>query len=336
MSLGGTLATALLVTLARPSSWVLALAGFLARGGIVVVLLPIVIVPSPVGLADIVAPTLLEFVFGGVSVGFIALIAVALAAILAWLIGGGLIAAAAEVELALMVATDDESAGGPDVSRPGVETVDSAPRRHPVLGALAIRLAGQLPLFAVVAWGLPRIVAATYRELTIPGAVTVPIVWRVIGAVPEVVGALVLAWLLGEIVGGIAVRRLALDGHGVADSLGRAIVRIVRSPRRTLTLAVLPAVVLALVLVPAAAASGAAWHAVDVTMRDGAPPLTRGFALIALSGLWLGGLALTGVVCAWRQAVWTVERLAARDGTFGAVPPVHPGEWNPDASSATL
>ena len=73
MNSGGTLITALLVTLARPSTWVLALAAFLVRGGILVLCLPIVILPTPVGIANLVGPTLVDVVFGGMSMGVVAL-----------------------------------------------------------------------------------------------------------------------------------------------------------------------------------------------------------------------------------------------------------------------
>ena len=44
--------TALLVTLATPATWPLALATFLVRGGVILVLLPIVVLPTTVGLGN--------------------------------------------------------------------------------------------------------------------------------------------------------------------------------------------------------------------------------------------------------------------------------------------
>ena len=41
-----TLAGSLLVTLARPSTWVLALAAFLVRGGLLVLVIPILVIVS--------------------------------------------------------------------------------------------------------------------------------------------------------------------------------------------------------------------------------------------------------------------------------------------------
>ena len=49
---------ALAASLGRPRWWVLALAAFLVRGGIVVVLLPLVSLPSAPALATALAPTI--------------------------------------------------------------------------------------------------------------------------------------------------------------------------------------------------------------------------------------------------------------------------------------
>ena len=74
VSRGAALSGALLVTLASPATWPLALAGFLLRGGLIVVALPILVLPTPVGLGNVLAPTLTAFVFGGVSVELVAVV----------------------------------------------------------------------------------------------------------------------------------------------------------------------------------------------------------------------------------------------------------------------
>ena len=112
MSRGGPLTGALLVTLARPATWALALAAFLVRGGLLVLVVPIVVLPTPVGLGDVVGPPLISFVFGGVSPAFVAVVATAVVLFLVWLIGGGLLAATAEAELIRIVATDEDVTTG--------------------------------------------------------------------------------------------------------------------------------------------------------------------------------------------------------------------------------
>ena len=41
----------------RPALWIVALCGFLARGGIVLLVLPMIPLPSTVGMATFVGPT---------------------------------------------------------------------------------------------------------------------------------------------------------------------------------------------------------------------------------------------------------------------------------------
>ena len=64
MSIWATLGASLLAVLARPSTWAFGLLGFLVRGGWLLVVAPIVVVPTPIGLANIVAPVLEDIAFG--------------------------------------------------------------------------------------------------------------------------------------------------------------------------------------------------------------------------------------------------------------------------------
>ena len=73
MSLGATLGGALLAVLARPSTWPLALLGFLVRGGWLLIVAPIVVLPTPVGLANVVAPVLEDIAFGRRTAELVAL-----------------------------------------------------------------------------------------------------------------------------------------------------------------------------------------------------------------------------------------------------------------------
>ena len=317
----------LLVTLARPSTWVLALAAFLIRGGLLLFLLPIVVIPTPAGLADLVGPLLISFVFGGVSTAFVVLVVVATAAGVAWLIGGGLLAAVAEAELIRIVATDEEVATG--------EPIATAASDGRVAGRiLLVRLAALLPFAGALAIGTSAIVAATYRELTLPGDAGTPIAWRVLRSVPGPVLLMVLTWLLGEIVGGRAARNVVLDGRSVAAALGGSIVGFLRHPLRTAIVFAVPSIGLLLVLVPAIAAASGAWRAVQVGLSTGdSVPIIA--AVIAFVALWGGGLLLAGVACAWRHAAWTVaaRRREARAPVDGSSAD---GDWNPNLTSGTL
>ena len=106
MSVGATLVAALLAVLDRPSTWALGLAGFLVRGGVVLVAAPIVVLPTAGGLANILAPLLEDVAFGRRTIELAGTVAIALAGVVVWVVGGGLLAALAEVEAARRVAAD--------------------------------------------------------------------------------------------------------------------------------------------------------------------------------------------------------------------------------------
>ncbi len=98
MTRGVTLGSGLLVTLATPATWPLALATFLLRGGIVLFVLPIVVLPTPVGIGNTFGPTLTALALGSVPAEAILCGGLAVAFGLLWLIGGGWLAAALEAE----------------------------------------------------------------------------------------------------------------------------------------------------------------------------------------------------------------------------------------------
>lgn len=86
----------------RPGIWLLALLGFFARGGLVLLLLPILVLPSPIGAASVVGlravtiaaqPT--PWLVGVLVVGGIALVV--------WFVVAGLLGAAVDREVARVV-----------------------------------------------------------------------------------------------------------------------------------------------------------------------------------------------------------------------------------------
>lgn len=324
----GTLVTALLVTLARPSTWLLALAAFLVRGGIVLLVLPIIILPTPVGIANLVGPTLIGFVFGGISSGFVALAVALILGLLVWILAGAAVAGAVETELAAVVAADEEVAGtGPSPARP---------RPGAAGRAMAARLFALAPLLVALVWGAAILVGVAYAELTLPTDTDRPILWRIVTTVPETVLIIGLAWALSEVLAARATRRIALDDASVIRALGGAFVDAVRHPLTSVVGFVVPLVVLVLVLVPTAAATGAAWDGLRTALQRGHTPIEIAVSLVGFVGLWLAGAILAAMVCAWRQAIWTVDLARRRRGTFGVSTASRPGGWNTDVPSVTL
>jgi hypothetical protein len=326
----------LLVTLARPGTWPLALAAFLVRGGIVLLVLPIVVLPTPVGIGDVVGPALTAVALGGMPPEAIAWSAVAIVLGLVWLFGGGWLAAALEAEGARIVASDEDVAAIGAMAAPGPDGPRIAGSGGRTAGRiLAARLIANLPLLLVLAWGSVRLVVVTYGELTSPVDVSMPIILRVLRATPEVVAAIALAWMVGEVIGAVAARRIVLAGDGVGRALVAAVGTCLRHPLSTLARFWLPTLVLVAVLLPSAIAAGSAWSAAAANLEAMDDPLRALISVIALVFLWVVGLLLASVVCAWRAAVWTIAEVQRR-GTFGGSPDRRPGDWRPERSSATL
>jgi hypothetical protein len=329
MSWGAAALTSLLVILARPSTWVAALAGFLVRGGLVLFILPIVILPTPVGLANIVAPTLTSFVFGGVSPSFVALVGAISGAVLAWLVIGGLLAATLERWLIETVAGDEEfarSGAGPTGARAGIA--------WQILGA---RMIAFVPLAVALVWGAARVVDVTYRELTVPSDVVTPIVLRVVRAVPDALAAIVGTWVLGECLGALAARLIVLDDRSLDHALLGAAAYLLRHPLTVLATFVLPALAFALVATTTLLAAALTWESlrtVLVVARHG-DELSVLLSLVLFVTVWAAGLVAAGLIVAWRSAIWTGEILRI-PGTMGASGGGRTGDWKPPPLSGTL
>jgi hypothetical protein len=303
VSRGAALTGALLITLATPATWPIALAAFLVRGGLLLVLLPIVALPSPVGLGNLLAPTLTTIVFRGVSPGVAALIGLIVVVGLAWIVAGGLVAAALDAAMARMVARDEDVAGEP---RQAIARSLAPGGGRVAARILAARLVAHAPTGLALIWGSARLVAITYGELTSPSDVATPIALRVVRGAPDVISVVAVAWMLGEIVGGIAARRIALDGAGVRRALRDAVGALARHPLAVLVGFWVPTAGLVVLALPSALAAAAAWTTVRVAMRPPADPFGATFAVLLFVALWLVGLVLIAVVVAWRGAVWSV------------------------------
>ena len=325
---------ALLVTLETPVTWPLALATFLVRGGVVLILLPIVVLPTTVGLGNLFGPTLTVVAFGSVPVQVIVAAGAVGVVALAWLVIGGWLAAALEAEGARIVARDEEvvALGQVDIA-PGANAATSSGS----VGAriLVARLIAYAPLALVVALGSVRLVFVTYRELTSPIDVSTPIALRVLRGSPEVVVAVIVAWTFAEIVGAVAARRITLGHARIGEALTGALSILVREPLSSLARFVIPTMILIVILVPAAVAASSVWEAVGSVLGETSEPVPLLLTVVAFVGLWAIGLVLVAVVCAWRAAIWTVAEVG-RKGTFGGSTDRRPGHWRLTRSSATL
>jgi hypothetical protein len=320
MRRSSTLATAFRIALGRPTLWLLGLGTFLLRGGIVLVVLPIVVVPTPVGIGNLLAPSLTAISLGAIPMGFVfASVGIGVGVAL-WLGLAGWLAAMLEAAAVRIVA--GRGAGEVPPPRDGARI-------------LACRLVCLLPLAAALAIGSARLVFVTYQELTLPSDSATPVAVRVLRDAPDVPIAILVIWMSAEIVAAVAARRVVLGEVRVRSALRSAIGSIGRKPLAALGRFLLPTVVLAGIVLAAAVASSTAWTTVRTTLEAGPDPVGALLATVGLVAIWLAGLALIGLASAWRAAVWTVAA-TVEAGTFGGSTDRRPGDWRPDPRSATL
>lgn len=345
------MAESALVVLARPALVPLALAGFLARGGIVAVLAPIVVLPTPAGLANVFAPYVVQLYFGHVSAGVVILVAAVLAVLVTWLLAGGAVGAATDVALIRSAAEDDEVERREAARIPNPRLPEgSAFRSTLVWRAFLVRLLAHSPLLVVLAWSSVRIYQATYAELTSPFEVVTPLVVRILTDVPDAVAAVVIAWLFGEVAGGLGVRYLALGGRSTVASLLAGWWHMLRHPVATLATLLVTDLVVFLAVATGFAIASIGWELVEATVLGGGNSLLAIGAVVALVAAWLAGLIVIGLVTSWRSTAWTSEWLRTHQsahvgtrtgsvehvGTIGGPDDVRPGDWSAADESGTV
>jgi hypothetical protein len=291
----GPIASGLLLALEHPRTWLLALAAFLIRGGIVAFLLPVVVLPTPTGLGNAIGADLASLVFGGPSDRLILIALAAIATLTVWLVGGGLAAAIAELELVRIALEADD--------RP-CRVAPSAIAAGRIVLARAIC---QLPLALVVAVGTVRLVSVTYAELIRPGDMAIPVVFRVAAAVPDVLLGLTAALVIGQLLGALATRRLALGGSSILGAVGWSLRRIVRRPAGTLGAFLVPLVASVAALAPMLVGAAIAWRGVSQLLRAGADPAAVAAGMLLFIVVWTSGLLVAGLTAAWRSATMTLE-----------------------------
>jgi hypothetical protein len=352
VSRGGAILASLLVTIGRPTWWLLALAAFLVRGGVVVFVLPIVLLPSPLAISNMVSPIVVPIALGRIGPDAMAVAVGAFVLVVVWLIGGGWFASTTELTLIREAAAaaaeegvgharhgragdnDPGEGGSPPASSPSV------PRDSVLVGRLlTARLVAWSPFAAATGIGIARIVAITYSELTRPFEVVTPLAIRVVlGAAPEL-AVIAIAWLLGELVGGLAGRRIVLDGAVPGQALLGAAMDVVRRPVSILLPWLLTTGLLLTILGGTVGAAGIAWSRVTVALSGRVvDPPTVALSLLLFVAIWLAAIVLAGLLAAVRGVVQTFEDVRQRSATrtFGASAQQRPGDWSVPGEGGSL
>lgn len=300
LSWRSAMAAAAVVTLVRPVSWVVGLAGFLAGGGIVLVTWPIVVLPTPTGLQNALGTPISKLVFGTPPPELIALIVTAVAAAAAMAAGGLVAGAWAErqgIEVALRAAEDE-----------GLIASHHTLHGAPGTGRVAlVRLASLAPVAvaAVLAW--QTVYDTTYRELVLPVELVTPLPIRVIRAVPWLIAGIALTWLLSDAAAASGVRRLVLERRSVPAAWALGWLDLVRRPHRVLGTALAGIVVMTVLTAPSLLAAAIGWGRVRDLVGAGREPVLALAAVLVWVSIWLGGLVLAGVGAAFRSALVTME-----------------------------
>jgi hypothetical protein len=288
---------ALVATLSRPAWWSVALAAFLVRGGILLVVLPIITLPTPAALANAFAPTIEAFAFGGLSGERLAIVLGVGATLFVVIGAAGLAGAWLDLAQLREAADDDELDLG------------WQPAHASARDALALRLTAHLATLAMLGYAAVRLIGAAYEELLSPASTTTPIFLRVAARAPEALVLLGATWLVAETVGSLAARRAAA-GSGFRESLWRS-ARQLATWRGLGTLGLTTAAV-AGALAPFLFAAGRAWEHLRNVLAADLDLIQVGAALLMLVAVWILGLAVLGAALAWRGAAWTAEVAPAR------------------------
>ncbi len=276
--------------LGRPGLWPVALAGFLARGGIVLLVVPTVIPPSLVGLATFIGPA--SITPTGPTAGLIIRIVIGALIFATLVVAGTIVGAVAEVSL-IRAGRQPTESPGPIVLR----------------RIVLIRFVGLVPVALALAAGLERLGEIVYLELTLPTDLVTPFAVRVAARAPDAVGLILVAWLFGETWAGIATRLAVVRGAGVLRSLAGGLRLLVRRVVAIALLLILSLVVAVIVLGAVVALIGWSWDFVRDALLGGSGPagvLAMVGSTLLFVACWLAGLTATGALAAWRAVAWTL------------------------------
>jgi hypothetical protein len=317
---GAVVRTAAGVVIADPGLWLLGIIGFGVRGGLVLLTLPVLTIPSPVLLSIIFRR---ELGTSGTTGSFDTMV-VAVAGV------SGLL-----VLLAIMVsAWADLHAFERCVATPrsAALRLGRPPRRLAprdrnslLLWVAAIGAAGLVPILLITLLYAGRLGGIVATELEQPSDLGSPLVARVLRDVVPGLGVMALVVAMVEVLVSLASRRLMAarmgllpDGPGESSEsrlAARGALRLLRQPLRVMGIAFLS---WATALVSAGLAMAAltlTWGATRPGLLSLSRPADPGvlvgalFTACLLSTVWLATLCLCGVAGAFRSSLWTMDTL---------------------------
>jgi hypothetical protein len=270
-----------------------ALAGLLARGGIVPFALPIVVLPTMTGLATALGPVVISIALGQPNADVARLVALVVGSFCAWLTH----------PLLGAVRTSSSSTGWPSTSPTATPPVAASADRRPRGRRCA---SPSEPSPTCPCCSSPAGARSPHRGHP-PGAdparrSRVPLSCASCSGRLGL-RRLSLAWLAGEAVGELAARGVVMDGHSAARALGGALADAARDIPATLATLLLGTIGLLMLVAPPTLAASVAWTGLrDVLLGDGSSAAALAGAMV-LALAWLGLLVLAGIAATWRSAL---------------------------------
>ena len=259
--------------------------GFLVRGGLVVLALPILTLPSPVGVGTILGPAVVST--GRIEGPLLTLLLV------------GATAFVVIVAMAVLLAAVAQSLLHERWGIPG-----AAGARTSVGRLAAGEMLALVPLGVAIALTLARVVDDIRSELLLPGDLTVSFAARVVARSALPLSVLVGALLVTEALDGLISRRVLVRDRRPRTGLN-ALASVIAT-------AVIGWLMTLVVLVPGLAIIGATWDAAHVAWSrfPGSDPGSADTALavvatVALVAVWVGVLLLCGIASLVRAHLWT-------------------------------
>ena len=300
----------------RPALIAVGLLGFLARGGLVLFVLPIVVLPTPIGISNLLGGTALTG--SGASDGLIRLIVASVMLVMGVIAAGLVIGAFTDVILGREAATFARVGAEPDRDRQRRITGFSS-----LLGRLvALRGLTLIPVAFAVAWATSRLVAAGYNQLILPDDLSIPLAVRILLDAMDAAVAVVVVWLVAELFGGLAVRHAILGRRSVPGAAAAAIRQVARRPLAVAATWITGVLGLVLAAGPALLLAAVLWSRLQALLADEAPLFRLLPAIFVFVLVWVGGLVLVGIVVTWRSLLGSLDTLRAQ-------PEARPSEERP-------
>lgn len=283
----------------QPRLWLLGTLSFMLRGGSIVLLLPIIVLPTQVEV---------RLMLGGNlgSTGFAPGFWVTVGA--ATIFSTGLVMAVLYAVARIEVAAFAELARDPDLGL--APPADTSARVRDLFVIEALTLIALLLAAIPLAMALGQV---TSGEILRPTS-TAPIYDRVISQVALPLTFLALALPVIDSISAVVVRGF-LTGRSVGSAASGSIGALVRRPIRYLGTALVAWLALAAVVLATDAALTIAWNATraaflrTTSVADMLTSVAPLLVAVLLAGVFASGLAVCGYVAAFRNAAWTITSL---------------------------